>query len=145
MKTKEDCIFCKIIKGEIPSKKIYEDEKVIAILDINPVTEGHTLVIPKEHYEDIYDIPAEILSNVTIVTKELATKYKYILGNEGTSLLQSNGKDAGQEVFHFHMHLIPRYSGIRSGIGLRREKKPEKGIDEIFETIANGIHGAHGT
>ena len=104
-----DCIFCKIAKGEIPSQKIYEDENIFAFLDIKPFTEGHTLVIPKIHYENIFDIPKEVLEKIILASKEISLLLKEKLNAEGVNLSNSNGKIAQQDVFHFHMHLIPRY------------------------------------
>ena len=105
-----DCIFCKIANGEIPSQKVYENEDVFAFLDIKPFTEGHTLVIPKKHYENIFDVPEEVLKKIISASKEISLILKEKLGAEGINLANSNGEIAGQEVSHFHMHLIPRYS-----------------------------------
>jgi histidine triad (HIT) family protein len=106
-----DCIFCKIAKGEISSNKVYEDESVFAFLDINPVSAGHTLVIPKKHYENIYDIPEEILEKITIVAKRLVLIYRDKFEIESVNILNSNGSAAQQDVFHYHMHIIPRKKG----------------------------------
>ncbi len=106
-----DCIFCKIVKGEVPCNKVYEDDEVFAFLDINPVSAGHTLVIPKEHYENIYDIPEEVLGKIAIVAKRLALVYRDKLGIENVNILNSNGSAAQQDVFHYHMHIIPRRKG----------------------------------
>lgn len=106
---KDDCIFCKIAAGEIPSRKIYEDKDLIAIMDLNPTSKGHSLIIPKEHYTNIYDIDEEIAGKVMKTAKKLATKMTVALNCDGFNLLQNNGETAGQTMFHFHMHLIPRY------------------------------------
>lgn len=106
---KDDCIFCKIAAGEIPSRKIYEDNDLIAIMDLNPTSKGHSLIIPKEHYTNIYDIDEEIAAKVMKTAKKLATKMTVALNCDGFNLLQNNGETAGQTMFHFHMHLIPRY------------------------------------
>ena len=106
---KDDCIFCKIAAGEIPSRKIYEDKDLIAIMDLSPTSKGHSLIIPKEHYTDIYDIDEEIAGKVMKTAKKLATKMTVALNCDGFNLLQNNGETAGQTMFHFHMHLIPRY------------------------------------
>ena len=105
----ENCIFCKIAAGEIPSKTIYEDEEFRVILDISPATKGHALILPKEHYADIYEIPEELAAKVIILAKKLAVHMTEVLGCDGFNLVQNNGEAAGQTVFHFHMHLIPRY------------------------------------
>lgn len=106
---KDDCIFCKIAAGEIPSRKIYEDNDLIAIMDLNPTSKGHSLIIPKEHCTNIYDIDEEIAGKVMKTAKKLATKMTVALNCDGFNLLQNNGETAGQTMFHFHMHLIPRY------------------------------------
>lgn len=103
-----DCIFCKIIKGEIPSFNVYEDEKVLAFEDINPVTDGHTLLIPKIHAQDLWDINEESLIAVQIASKKVIRAIKDVLDPSGVLALQSNGKGAGQAVDHYHLHLIPR-------------------------------------
>ena len=106
---KDDCIFCKIAAGEIPSRKIYEDSDLIAIMDLNPTSKGHSLIIPKEHCTNIYDIDEDIAAKVMKTAKKLATKMTVALNCDGFNLLQNNGETAGQTMFHFHMHLIPRY------------------------------------
>ena len=106
---KDDCIFCKIAAGEIPSRKIYEDKDLIAIMDLNPTSKGHSLIIPKEHCTNIYDIDEDIAAKVMKTAKKLATKMTVALNCDGFNLLQNNGETAAQTMFHFHMHLIPRY------------------------------------
>lgn len=106
---KDDCIFCKIAAGEIPSRKIYEDKDLIAIMDLNPTSKGHSLIIPKKHCTNIYDIDEDIAAKVMKTAKKLATKMTVALNCDGFNLLQNNGETAGQTMFHFHMHLIPRY------------------------------------
>ena len=106
----ENCLFCKIVKGEIDSEKIYENENVLAFLDIFPATEGHTLIIPKKHYENIFDMPKDVLKDSAEVVQKIAFLLKEKLGAEGINLLNSNNKIAGQEVPHYHIHVIPRYS-----------------------------------
>lgn len=103
-----DCLFCKIIKGEIGSEIIYEDDDIMAFLDINPTTNGDTLIVPKEHYENIYDIPEEILLKLNNVYKKLYPIYKEKLGCIGLTL--TNNLEYAQEIKHYHMHFIPRYS-----------------------------------
>lgn len=102
-----DCVFCKIIKGDIPSYTIYEDEIVKVILDINPVSNGHMLIIPKTHYVNLMDIDDSVLSHIMNISKELYKKYKDKLNMDGLTITQNN--DYGQEVKHYHLHLIPRY------------------------------------
>lgn len=112
------CIFCKIANGDLPSEKVYEDEHVFAFMDITPVTKGHLLVIPKNHYENVYDLPADEASHLFSVVPKLAQALKETFqqeGMKGLNLLQNNGAEAGQSVFHFHMHLIPRYDKQEDG------------------------------
>lgn len=106
-----NCIFCKIAAGEIPSKTIYEDGTFRVILDISPATKGHALIIPKEHYANIYGLPEEQAAAAMILAKKLASHMAEILKCDGFNIIQNNGETAGQTVFHFHMHLIPRYEG----------------------------------
>ncbi|MCI9004116.1 MAG: HIT family protein [Lachnospiraceae bacterium] len=105
------CIFCKIAAGEIPSKTIYEDEDFRVILDISPATKGHALILPKEHYANLYELPDEMAGKVMLLAKRLAAQMTEALGCDGFNLVQNNGEVAGQTVFHFHLHLIPRYQG----------------------------------
>lgn len=104
-----DCIFCKIATGDIPSKTIYEDEKFRVILDISPAARGHALIIPKEHYANIYEIPEETAAGAMKLAKKLSSHMTEVLKCDGFNIVQNNGEAAGQTVFHFHMHLIPRY------------------------------------
>ena len=104
-----DCIFCKIAAGEIPSYTIYEDDDFKVFLDVNPATKGHALIVPKTHYANIYEIDEEIAAKAMKIAKKLATKMTEVLKCDGFNLLQNNNEAAGQTVFHFHMHLIPRY------------------------------------
>ncbi len=103
------CIFCNIVKGEIPCFKVFEDENVLAFLDIKPVTKGHCLVIPKAHAQDIFDIDQETLKHIAVAAKSISEKIKNSLQADGIRLSQSNGKAAGQDIMHFHLHIIPRY------------------------------------
>lgn len=105
----ENCIFCKIIAGQIPSATIYEDEDFKVILDISPASKGHALILPKEHYANIYELPEELAAKVMVLAKKLAANMTEKLGCDGFNLVQNNGEVAGQTVFHFHLHLIPRY------------------------------------
>jgi histidine triad (HIT) family protein len=106
-----DCIFCKIVAGELPSTIVDEDERTIAFMDISPGARGHALVIPREHAADVHEISAEDLAAVAAMAKRLAAKMRDNLGADGVNLLNSNGSAAWQTVFHFHMHVIPRYAG----------------------------------
>ena len=107
----ENCIFCKIVRGQAPASIVYADETVMAFLDIRPLNMGHTLVIPKSHYVDIFDIPEKTLSQVHRASKKTASVVKKATSADGISIIQQNGKAAGQDIFHFHVHVIPRFLG----------------------------------
>jgi histidine triad (HIT) family protein len=107
----EECIFCKIVRKEAPASIVYEDDQVIAFTDIRPVSEGHTLVIPKKHHEDIFDTPEELLEATHRITKKIAAAVRKATKADGISIVQQNGKAAGQEIFHLHVHIIPRFEG----------------------------------
>lgn len=106
----ENCIFCKLANGDIPTNSIYEDENFNVILDVSPATKGHALVLPKAHYANIYEIPSELLGEAIKVAQKVIKHVTPILGCDGYNLLQNNGEVAGQTIFHFHLHLIPRYA-----------------------------------
>jgi histidine triad (HIT) family protein len=106
-----DCLFCKIVAGEIPATVVAEDERTIAFMDINPATRGHLLVIPRAHARDLHEIDPEDLRAVVTSAQELAARQVERLGADGVNLVNSNGAAAWQTVFHFHMHVIPRYTG----------------------------------
>lgn len=107
----ESCIFCKIAKKQAPSSVIFEDASVLCFLDIRPLNLGHTLVIPKAHYVDIFDIPNELLCHVHGVAKKIAVAVKKATEADGISIIQQNGKAAGQDIFHLHVHVVPRFEG----------------------------------
>lgn len=113
---KEDCIFCKIAAGEIPSKTLYEDESFRVILDISPASKGHAIILPKNHAANLYELSDEDASRILVVAKKVATVMQDILHCDGLNVLQNNGEAAGQSVFHLHVHLIPRYENDRINI-----------------------------
>ena len=133
----ENCIFCRIANGEIPSATVYEDEWFRVILDMGPASKGHALILPKEHYADLYELPEETAGEVMKLAKKMATQMTQRLGCEGFNLVQNNGELAGQTVFHFHMHLIPRYRDDGQKIGW----KPQEATQEELETIRAQITG----
>jgi len=118
---KEDCVFCRIAKGIEPSWTVYEDDLVKAFLDINPASEGHTLIIPKKHYETIYTIPDETLKRIIVIAKRIAKVYRKALRVNAVNILHASGKEAQQDVFHFHIHLVPRRKN--DGLNLWYESK----------------------
>ena len=134
---KDDCIFCKIANGEIPSKTLYEDDKFRVILDLGPASKGHALILPKDHYANLFELPEECAGEVMKLAQKMAVKMKEKLGCEGFNLVQNNGELAGQTVFHFHMHLIPRYREDGQKIGW----KPQEVSEEELEEIKNQIVG----
>lgn len=131
----KECIFCKIAKGEIPSATLYEDEEFRVILDLGPANKGHALILPKAHYENLYDLPDEMAAHAMILAKKIATKMKGILNCDGYNLVQNNGEAAGQTVFHFHMHLIPRYTDDHAGITWTPGTLTSEDRDEILEKL----------
>ena len=105
----EECIFCKIANGEIPSNTLYEDEGYRVILDLGPATRGHALILPKDHYADLFELPDQNCEQMLKIAKKMGALMKERLGCSGMNLVQNNGEAAGQTVRHFHIHLIPRY------------------------------------
>ena len=112
----ENCIFCKIANGGIPSATLYEDEDFRVILDLGPATRGHALILPKEHYANVIALPEEVTAKAFILAKKMAAKMMEVLHCDGVNVVQNNGEAAGQTVFHFHIHLIPRYENDNAGI-----------------------------
>ncbi|MGE8205137.1 HIT family protein [Heyndrickxia sp. NPDC080065] len=133
-----DCIFCKIVNGEIPSAKVFENEHVVAFLDISQVTTGHTLVIPKIHKENIYELTPEIASNLFEIVPKIANALKTEFEPIGMNLVNNNGEHAGQSVFHFHLHLIPRY-GKGDGFGAVWKNHQSEYTQEDYKNIAAAI------
>lgn len=131
----EDCIFCKIIEGEIPSHKVYEDENTVAFLDANPTSKGHTLVVPKKHVETIHE--ASDMSYMWYSLVKVSNAVKDAFDPEGLNISQNNGEVAGQEVMHMHFHVTPRYSGDEIEVNYNREEL-ENG-EEIAEEINSSI------
>ena len=127
----EDCIFCKIVKGELPSKTIYEDELIKIIMNINPTTNGHLLVLPKEHMVNIMDTTDEVIMHSIKVIRELYPTLKEKLNCKGLTISQNN--ELGQEIKHFHIHLTPRYDNDL--VDFNYNKDMIKDLDEVFEII----------
>lgn len=132
-----DCIFCRIANGDIPSKTIYEDNEFRVILDLSPATKGHALILPKKHYEDIYELDEELAKKIFVLAKDLSVKMKDKLKCAGLNIVQNNGEMAGQTVFHFHMHIIPRYKDDRQYIGWKQGKPTEDELEEVRKIIIN--------
>lgn len=133
----DNCIFCKIASGVIPSKTLYEDEEFRVILDLGPAAKGHALILPKNHYANLFELPEETAGKVMKLAKKMAAQMTDKLNCDGFNLMQNNGEIAGQTVFHFHMHLIPRYKDDGQKIGW----KPGEPSQEELEEIKNQIVG----
>ena len=121
MRRDPDCVFCKIVAGEIPSFKLFEDEATLAFMDINPASEGHALVIPKEHAPDLYAVSDEALARTSVTAKRVAAALARTLNPDGLNLVQCNGAAAAQSVMHFHVHVLPRVTddGLAMNWGLK--------------------------
>lgn len=130
-----DCIFCAIVEGRAPAEVVFEDEQTIAFMDINPANPGHTLVVPKQHVRDIYELDEETAAAVMRTAARVARAIRAALEPEGLNLLQSNGRAGGQAVFHFHMHVIPRWYG--DGLHLARPpvQRKRQAIEEVAAMI----------
>lgn len=130
-----NCIFCKIAAGEIPSATVYEDQDFRVIMDINPASKGHCIILPKEHAANIYELSESTAGKIFVVAKRVATAMKEELNCEGINVLQNNGEAAGQTVFHVHMHLIPRYAN--DTVTMTWEHK--ESYDDDFAGLATAI------
>ena len=130
-----DCIFCKIANGEIPSATLYEDEDFRVILDLGPASKGHALILPKAHAANIYEISDDMAAKAMILAKKMAIKMTEALKCDGFNIVQNNGELAGQTVFHFHMHLIPRYEGDQVGITWKPGTLTDEVKNEILEKL----------
>ncbi len=126
----DNCIFCKIIAGEIPSQTIFEDERFKVILDVAPAAKGHALILPKEHYANLYELPEDTAAEAFKLAKKMMAKMTDKLKCDGFNIVQNNGEIAGQTVFHFHMHLIPRYN---DGAEILKYKAGDPSQEELAE------------
>ena len=138
-----NCIFCKIANGEIPSTTLYEDEDFRVILDLGPATRGHALLLPKEHYKDLFDLEDEVAAKALVRAKRIAGRLQKAVGADGMNLVQNNGEAAGQTVFHFHMHLIPRYREDHAGILWEPQKTTAEELEEV-KTLIQGYQEDNG-
>lgn len=127
----ENCIFCKIANGEIPSATLYEDEDFRVILDLGPASKGHSLILPKSHAANIYELPDETAAKAMVLAKKMATKLRDGLNCDGFNIVQNNGEIAGQTVFHFHMHIIPRYKNDTVNVGWKPGEADEAAVNEV--------------
>lgn len=136
---KSDCIFCKIAGGEIPSATLYENNDFRVIFDIAPASKGHALIIPKEHFQDIFDLDAETAAKLFALTTIVARAMKKELGFEGMNIVQNNGELAGQTVMHFHLHLIPRYAGDTVNVKWQPQTADSAELEEMAQAIRKHI------
>lgn len=141
MRTDSECIFCKIVAGDIPCFKLYEDEQTLAFMDINPANEGHALVIPKEHWENVYAIPPELIAAATQTVKKVAEAVNKTLKPDGINVVQANGKGAAQSVLHFHMHILPRRIGDELKLNWGLRPGDMDAIKAVFERIKANLPG----
>ena len=133
----ENCIFCKIANGEIPSATLYEDEDFRVILDLGPASKGHALILPKEHAANIFELPDDLAAKAIVLAKKIATTLKEGLHADGVNIVQNNGEVAGQTVFHFHMHIIPRYKGDTVNVTWKPGELTEDAKEEILGLFKN--------
>ena len=131
----ENCIFCKIANGSIPSKTLYEDEEFRVILDLGPATKGHALILPKEHAANLYELPEETAGKTMKLAKKMAELLTDKLHADGLNLVQNNGEVAGQTVMHFHLHLIPRYENDGQTILWNPNESPPEELEEVKNQI----------
>lgn len=135
MMREENCIFCKIANGDIPSKALYEDDEFKVILDLGPATKGHALILPKNHYGNLYELPDEAAGKVMLLAKKMAVNMTERLKCDGFNLVQNNGEAAGQTVFHFHLHLIPRYKEDGQTLGWKPLELSDEELEEIKKLL----------
>ena len=133
---KDDCIFCKLANGIIPTNSIYEDENFNVILDAGPATKGHALILPKEHYRNIYELPEDTASELFKLAKRMAVTMTEKLSADGFNIVQNNEEVAGQSVFHFHMHLIPRYKDGKSILTWGHEEFTPEEMEDICKSLS---------
>ena len=134
-----DCIFCKIVKEEIPCTKIYEDGKTLAFLDITPINIGHTLVIPKEHFKDIHEVPEELVTHMMKAVKKISTTLRTSLPCDGVNVAMNNEGAAGQVIFHAHIHVIPRFEGDGFELWHGKRSYEEGEMQKVAEKITGAL------
>lgn len=138
----ENCLFCKIVKGDIPSVKIFEDDNIVVFLDISQVTKGHTLVIPKKHFSNVYELDEETISSIYRPIPKLAKAIKNAFHAKGINIVNNNDEQAGQTVFHYHIHIIPRYDendGFRAIFTNNMDKYSKEDLEVIANIIKDNL------
>jgi histidine triad (HIT) family protein len=138
VKHADGCIFCKIVRGEAPAHKVYEDERVLVFMDLFPVTDGHTLIVTKEHFENLFEAEEESLQAVVTTSQRVARAIRTALEPDGLMVFQLNGRAAGQSVFHYHMHLMPRNEGEPLALHTRVQGDPAR-LREVSERLAAAL------
>ena len=131
----ENCVFCNLANGIWDSATLYEDDDFRVILDLGPASRGHALILPKAHYANIYEIPEELAAKAIVLAKKMAGFMTEALGCDGFNIVQNNGEAAGQTVFHFHMHLIPRYKDDKAGFGWNTGELDEATKQEVLTKV----------
>ena len=131
----ENCIFCKIANGEIPSRTLYEEDRFRVILDLGPATKGHALILPKNHYADLFALPEDEAAEAAKLAKKMGAELVEKLHADGLNVVQNNGETAGQTVKHFHIHLIPRYENDGQHILWNPGKMSDEELDSVAETV----------
>lgn len=138
-----DCIFCKIIDGSIPSTKVYEDEHVYAFMDVAPLTKGHTLLVPKQHVKDLFEMPEEVARNLYAAAPKIANAIKDAFKPQGMNTMNNNGAFAGQSVFHYHLHFIPRYDdsdGLKVEWGAKSNAYTPEEMQQLAKSIQEQLN-----
>jgi histidine triad (HIT) family protein len=136
---KDDCIFCKLANGVIPTNSLYEDDVVRVIFDASPASKGHVLIIPKQHFDNVYSLDEDTAAHIFKVAVKVAGALKDVLNLEGLNIVQNNGEIAGQTVFHFHMHIIPRYKGDTVNVGWKPGELDEATVKQIQEDFYDKV------
>ena len=135
----ENCIFCKIAQGEASASMVYEDGDVLAFMDLHPIRVGHTLIICRDHWENLYDVPEETLKEMIAVVKRVAVAVKKAVGADGIQIIENNGRCAGQVVMHIHFHVIPMFSGPKKGGRFGRAMENRNVLDDIAQKIKQNL------
>jgi len=137
--SEKNCVFCRIVRKEAPASIVYEDAAILAFMDIRPVSEGHTLIIPKKHYVDLSDTPEELLASTHKVAQKIAIAVKKATKADGVSIVQQNGKAAGQDIFHLNVHVIPRFEGRKmprfEELGIVDRETLEKSAEKVRQLL----------
>ncbi|MGI6072526.1 MAG: HIT family protein [Lachnospiraceae bacterium] len=136
---KDDCIFCLLANGDIPTMSLYENEDFRVIFDAAPATAGHALIIPKDHFENIFDIPEDLLGRAHKLAGKLAPVLIEVFGADGINILQNNNESAGQTVFHFHIHLIPRYKDDKAILSWTPGEQNKESLQSALELLATKL------